>query len=70
MQVGYTYNDPQVVLVAPISQMQRKELSQDMKANGLILPAGFNQKLEGYSSLYSCKPFYVYKLPLYKVSLK
>ena len=68
MQVDYTSNESKLVIVAPISQIQQKELVHDMKASGPISLTELNQKLEDYSSVYGCKPFFLYKLSLYKVS--
>ena len=49
---------------------EQKELYQNTKASGPVSPAEFNKKLEGYSSVYSCKLLYVYKLSLLKVSVQ
>ena len=70
MQVGFTLKDVKYVLVAPISEKQRNELYQKLKLSGPVSPVEFNKELEDYSSIYSCKLLYVYKLSLLKVSVQ
>ena len=70
MQVGFTPKDAKYVLVAPISEKQRNELYQKLKLSSPVSPVEFNKELEDYSSVYSCKLLYVYKLSLLKVSVQ